>query len=152
MAKAICNTLPVTIRRARDDELETCAELYERAGTAAFTWRPKNWFKAADFLRFAKSEEIYVAVARGAILGILAFFRPQDFIHCLYVDPAAQGFGIGTALLKAAEKFTDGPLSLKTDEANTRAHEFYARHGFVPEGETGVDHGVRWIRLKQTSV
>ncbi len=151
MTKAICNTLPVTIRRARDDELKTCAELYERAGNAAFKWRPENFFKARDFLSFAEEEEVYVAVARGAILGILAFFRPHNFIHCLYVEPSAQAFGIGSALIKAAEKFADAPLSLKVDEPNTRALEFYERHNFRPIGESGLDQGVRWIRLKQPS-
>lgn len=152
MTKAICNTLPVTIRRARPDELKTCAELYERTGNAAFKWRPENFFKARDFLRFAEEEEeeVYVAESRGAILGIMSFFRPHNFIHCLYVEPSAQGFGIGSALIKAAEKFADGPLALKVDEPNTRALEFYERHNFRPLGETGLDQGVRWLRLKQS--
>jgi len=149
MAKAVCSTLDITIRRAKPAELKVCAELYERAGAAAFRWRPKNWFRARDFLRFAEEEEVSVAVSRGAILGILSFFRPHNFIHCLYVDPAAQGFGIGSALIKASEGFTDGPLSLKVDEPNAKARAFYVEHGFVETGESGLDQGVRWLRLSQ---
>ena len=149
MAKAVCNALDVTIRRARADELKACAELYQRAGAAAFKWRPKNWFKARDFLRFAEEEEVTVAVSRGAILGILSFFRPHNFIHCLYVDPAAQGFGVGSALVKAADDFADAALSLKVDEPNAEARAFYAIHGFVETGESGLDQGVRWLRLAQ---
>ena len=147
MSNAACKTLAVSIRRARADELQTCAELYERSGNAAFTWRPKNWFRAADFLRFTKPEEVYVAESRGAILGILAFYRPQNFIHCLYVDPSAQGFGVGSALIEAAENIAGGPLALKVDEENTRAREFYDRHGFRPDGEIGIDHGIKWLRM-----
>lgn len=147
MSGPACKTLSVSIRSARADELQTCAELYERSGNTAFTWRPQNWFRAADFLHIAKDEEIYVAESRGAILGIMAFFRPQNFIHCLYIDPSAQGFGIGSALIEAADNIAGGPLALKVDEANTRAREFYDRHGFRPDGEIGVDHGVKWLRL-----
>lgn len=149
MAKAICNALDVAIRRARADEIKTAAELYERSGNAAFKWRPKNFFHARDFLRFAQEEEVTVAVARGAILGILSFFRPHNFIHCLYIDPNAQGFGIGSALIRAAEDFADGPLALKVDEPNAKARAFYKKHRFVETGESGVDKGIRWLRLSQ---
>ncbi len=147
MSGPACKTLSVSIRRACADELQTCAELYEVSGNAAFTWRPKNWFRAADFLRMTKSEEVYVAESRGAILGLMSFYRPQNFIHCLYIDPATQGFGIGSALVEAADHIAGGPLALKVDEANTRAREFYHRHGFRPGGEIGIDHGVKWLRM-----
>jgi len=149
MAKAICNALDIVIRRARADELEAAAALYERSGNDAFKWRPKNFFRAREFLRFAADEEVYLAVSRGALLGILSFFRPHNFIHCLYVEPAAQRFGIGSALIKAAEGFADGPLSLKVDEPNVKARAFYAKHRFVETGDSGVDQGVRWLRLSQ---
>lgn len=149
VTKAICKTLPITIRRARADERDAAAALYERAGNEAFTWRPPGWFKAADFLDHTKTEEVYVAVSNGAILGVLAFFRPSNFIHSLYVEPSAQGFGIGAALVEAAAKIADGPLALKVDEPNTKARAFYAKLGFVDAGESGLDAGVRWLRLKR---
>lgn len=150
MSAPVCKTLPVVVRRARDDELKICADLYERAGNAAFAWRPKGWFKAADFLNFVRQEEVYVAESRGAILGILSFFRPSNFVHSLYVDPSAQGFGIGSALIEAIAKLAHGPLSLKVDEPNEKARAFYEGLGFAPEGESGIDDGIRWIRLKRT--
>lgn len=147
MSKAVCNTLPVKVRRARGDELEDCAELYERSGRDAFIWRPKDWFKAADFLRFAVHEEIYVAESHGAILGILSLYRPQSFVHCLYVEPSAQHFGIGRALLDAVSKIADGPLSLKVDAPNERALAFYERYGFT-RADIGDDNGISWILMK----
>lgn len=149
--RAVCKTLPVTIRRARADELETCAALYERVGNATFKWRPKNWFKAADFRDFIQAEEVYVAESHGAIVGILSFFRPSNFVHSLYVDESAQGFGIGTALIEAAAKIADAPLSLKVDEPNAKARRFYEKLGFIDANETGIDSGIRWLRLKRTT-
>src|SRR5262249_10262137 len=110
VTKAICKTLPVTIRRAAPAELMACAQLYEHVGNATFTWRPKGWFKAADFLDHARNEEVYIAESHGAMLGLMSFFRPSNFIHSLYIAVSAQGFGIGTALIEAAEKIADGPL------------------------------------------
>lgn len=147
MSHPACKTLSVSIRRAHADELQTCAELYELSGNSAFHWRPNNWFRAADFLSMTKDEELYVADSRGAILGLMSFYRPQNFIHCLYVDPEAQGFGIGAALIEAADHIAGGPLALKVDEANTRARNFYTSHGFRPDGDIGIDLGVKWLRM-----
>jgi len=125
-----CQSLAVTIRRARSDEITACAALYERVGNATFTWRPENWFRASDFLRFAKEEAVYIAESNGQILGLLSLYRPEGFVHCLYVDLPAQGLGIGTALLAHAAKEVRGPLTLKVDEPNRRALSFYKQLGF----------------------
>jgi ribosomal protein S18 acetylase RimI-like enzyme len=138
----------MTIRRARADELTACAALYERVGSATFTWRPKNWFRSSDFLRFAKEEAVYVAESNGQVLGLVSLFRPENFVHCLYVDTPAQGFGVGRALLAYAAREARGPLSLKVDEPNQRALAFYQKLGFV-QRDSGEDHGVRWLLLKQ---
>lgn len=145
-----CQTLSLSIRRARSDEIAACAALYERVGNATFTWRPKNWFKAADFLRFAKEETVYLAESNGQMLGILSLYRPERFVHCLYVDLPAQGLGVGTALLGYVAKDARGPLSLKVDEPNARALAFYKSLGFV-ERDSGDDHGTRWILLRQSA-
>ena len=63
-----CQTLSLSIRQACGEEINSCAALYERVGNATFTWRPKNWFKAADFLRFAKEEAVFVAEANGELI------------------------------------------------------------------------------------
>ncbi|MBI1210181.1 MAG: GNAT family N-acetyltransferase [Alphaproteobacteria bacterium] len=143
-----CKTLSLSIRRARRDEIQACADLYERVGSATFSWRPKNWFKATDFLRFAKEEAVYVAESNGQILGILSLYRPERFVHCLYVDMPAQGLGVGTALLAHVAKDVRGPLALKVDEPNSRALAFYKALGFI-ERDSGDDHGIRWLLLRQ---
>lgn len=111
-----------------------------------FTWQPADRHRHEDFLSAARDEEIYVAVQDGAILGIAALFRPQGFLHSLYVD--VRGLGVGTLLLDHVAATVDGPLSLKVQEPNLRARAFYAREGFVCT-EHGRDPGsdVAWLRL-----
>jgi len=134
------------IRRAHADELGRCADLYVKVLRETFTWQPPDRHRHEDFLRAAREEEIYVAVQAGVILGLAALYRPQGFLHSLYVD--ARGLGVGTMLLDHVAATVDGPLSLKVQEPNARARAFYAREGFVCV-EHGRDPGsdVAWLRL-----
>lgn len=134
----------LTVRPARPGELPACADLYVRVLRETFTWLPPERHRAADFLRAARVEEIYVAVEGARILGLAAFYRPQNFIHSLYVDE--RGRGIGRALLDHLAAVADGPLSLKCQAANVRAQAFYVREGFRCT-ETGCDNEVAWLRF-----
>ncbi|HEY8573713.1 GNAT family N-acetyltransferase [Phenylobacterium sp.] len=140
--------MTLEVREARPDELADCAELYVRVLRETFTWLPKDRHDKADFLRFAREEETYVAVEDGRIVGVAGFFRPQNFLHSLYVD--ARGKGVGKALLDHIVSVADGPVSLKVQEPNRRAQAFYAREGFACV-EMGRDPGsdVSWRRLVQ---
>jgi len=126
--------------------LGACADLYVKVLAETFTWLPPDRHHPEEFLRAAQEEEVFVAVADGEILGIAALFRPQGFLHSLYVD--ARGVGVGAALLDHVAATLDGPLSLKVQEPNARARAFYARQGFVCV-EHGRDPGsdVAWLRL-----
>jgi GNAT superfamily N-acetyltransferase len=136
----------VEIRRARTDELGACADLYVRVLVDTFTWVQPDRHKRDDFLRAAKEEEVYVALEAGRIIGIAAFFRPQHFLHSLYVD--SRDRGVGKALLDHVIAVADGPLSLKVQAPNLRAQAFYRREGFLCT-EHGRDPGsdVAWMRL-----
>ena len=134
------------IRRARSDEIGPCADLYVRVLRETFTWAPPERHRRDDFLRAAREEEIYVAVEGGRVLGLAAFYRPQNFLHSLYVD--ARGRGVGRTLLNHVLLVAEpGPVSLKVQAPNLRAQAFYEREGFV-----ALDHGqdlgsdVAWIR------
>jgi ribosomal protein S18 acetylase RimI-like enzyme len=138
----------LTVRRARPDELPACAAIYERVLKETFTWLPPSGHKASDFLAYARYEEVYVAAEAGAILGILAYYRPDNFVHSLYVDD--RGRGVGRALLDHVEAVADGPLSLKVQVANTRAQAFYLREGFrVVEEGRDPPPGVPWLRMRR---
>ena len=134
------------IRRARSDEIGACADLYVRVLVETFTWLPPERHHRDDFLRAAREEEVYVAVDGARLLGIAGFFRPQNFLHSLYVDVRRRG--VGKALLDHVAHEADGPLSLKVQAPNLRAHAFYRREGFLCT-EHGRDPGsdVAWLRL-----
>jgi GNAT superfamily N-acetyltransferase len=53
-------------------------------------------------------------------------------LRTLYVDPIAQGAGVGTALLR--EAVAAGAQIVRVFEANARARRFYERHGWVLDG------------------
>jgi ribosomal protein S18 acetylase RimI-like enzyme len=137
-------TRGLTIRRARRDELEACADLYVRVLRETFTWLPPERHQAEDFLRAAREEAVYVAYEEGRLVGIAAVFGPQNFLHSLYVED--RGRGIGKALLDHVIAGADGPVSLKCQAANTRAQAFYVREGFRCT-EAGEDAGVAWVRF-----
>jgi ribosomal protein S18 acetylase RimI-like enzyme len=134
------------VRRARPEEIPACADLYVRVLRETFTWIPPERHRREDFLRAAREEEVYVAVEGGAILGLAAVYRPQNFLHSLYVG--RRGQGVGKALLDHVLGLSERPLSLKVQAPNRRAQAFYAREGFVC-AERGRDPGsdVAWLRL-----
>jgi len=68
-----------------------------------------------------------------AMSGVIAFH--DDWIEQLYVLPAAQGRGIGGALLEIAQQGADR-LQLWTFRRNAGARRFYEARGFVQVEET----------------
>jgi len=143
-------TPPVEIRRARPEEIGACAALYVEVLRETFTWLSPERHREQDFFRAAQEEEIYVAAEAGQILGLAAFFRPQNFLHSFYVRE--RGRGIGKALLDHVVAAADGPVSLKVQAPNARAQAFYDREGFVCV-ERGRDPGsdIEWLRLARPS-
>lgn len=134
----------LVIRCARSDELAACARLYVRVLTDTFTWLPPDRHQEADFLKAAAEEEVFVAVEGTRIVGLAALYRPQSFLHSLYVTD--RGRGVGKALLDHVVAVAGGRLSLKCQAANLRAQAFYLREGFRCV-ESGKDGDVAWLRL-----
>ena len=136
------------VRRAQADEIAACAALYERVLRETFTWVPPERHQAADFLSHAAEEEVYLARDGERLLGIAGFYRPNNFLHSLYVE--ARGAGVGKALLDHVAAVAGGPLSLKCLSPNLRAQDFYLREGFRIV-DVGRDPGAEftWLRMSR---
>ena len=63
-----------------------------------------------------------------------------------YVHAADHGTGAGPALLNAVID-PEESAALWVADPNPRAHAFYRRHGFVADGTTQVEDGVREVRM-----
>lgn len=86
-----------------------------------------------------EEDEVWVAEADGTVLAFLALGPAGELDH-LYARPGATGRGIGSTLLARAKEASPSGLALWTFAANTRARQFYARHGFVETGGTDGDN------------
>ncbi|WP_165842805.1 GNAT family N-acetyltransferase [Phenylobacterium deserti] len=134
------------IRKARPEEIPACADLYLKVLVDTFTWLEPERHRREDFLNSVRDEDIYVAVENGQVVGLAGFYRPQNFLHSLYV--LDRGRGVGKALLDHVSAQASGPVSLKVQSANHKAQRFYEREGFVCV-EEGRDWGsdIDWRRL-----
>jgi GNAT superfamily N-acetyltransferase len=129
------------------EELDSCAELYDRVVRQTFTWFDRLDDQDAKFRSEATQEEVYVALADGRLVGLASFYRPDSFLHSLYVDYAEHGRGVGAALLAHIEAIAEAPVSLKVQTRNLQARRFYERNGFkiVEEGQDTEQS--QWVRM-----
>jgi ribosomal protein S18 acetylase RimI-like enzyme len=72
--------------------------------------------------------EVWVAVDRGTLLGLLALQAP--WIRQLAVFPESQRRGVGSALLRKAQERSPAELRLFTFQRNRAACAFYEKRGF----------------------
>jgi GNAT superfamily N-acetyltransferase len=83
---------------------------------------------------------VRVAKSGDRVVGFIA--RDDREIHALYVLPEAQKRGVGTTLLRDAQKIC-AELRLWSYQANASAARFYGRRGFVEVARTdGSDNDV----------
>ncbi len=75
-----------------------------------------------------ETHAIVAVSAEGPLVGFAAL-RPGHLDH-LYVAPAAQGRGVGAALLDAARRASPQGLRLCVFQRNAKARAFYERRGF----------------------
>jgi GNAT superfamily N-acetyltransferase len=75
-------------------------------------------------------QEVWVAEAGGKLMGVVSLDM-DDMLTQLYILPAYQGLGIGSALLDWAKAARPGGLRLYAFQRNTRARAFYEHRGFV---------------------
>lgn len=151
------------IRLYQAADLNAAARVWFDAGIKAYPYLPD--FQAltptsaeqvfADVI--AAQGDICVYELKGRICGFIAL--QGSYIDRLYVDPAHQGKGIGSALLNHAKSNHPDYLSLHTHQANQNARAFYEQAGFTvhklgisPAPENVPDVEYRWTGSSSDSL
>ncbi|WP_231509937.1 GNAT family N-acetyltransferase [Streptosporangium roseum] len=124
----------VTIRPYRASDEASVVDLWSRAAKLAHPFIERE----GEGERARKLREVYLVVAdnwvaemSGAVVGLLGLLEAE--IGGLFVAPAAQGRGVGRALVEHAAAL-HGEVTLEVFENNTRARRFYDLMGFVERG------------------
>ena len=86
---------------------------------------------------------VFVAELEGRVVGY-ASVREDGQLRTLYVDPFAQGAGVGTQLLAEAERA--GARELEVFEANGHGRRFYEARGWRLAGVAGEWRDRRVLR------
>jgi len=114
--------------------------------------RQRFWTAALTDERYRENRTA-VAERDGDLIGIAMSGPPLDTaatwtrqLYVLYVYAAAHGTGAGRTLLEAVLDPAEG-AALWVADPNPRAQAFYRKHGFVADGTTQVEDGVREIRM-----
>lgn len=128
-----------TLRDCRADDVPVILEMINAAAEAYRGVIPADCFHepymTAEYLR----EEIERGVTflgcevDGALVGVMGLqnVRDVDLIRHAYVRPAAQGAGVGAALIAALLQKSTRPMLVGTWAAAHWAIRFYERNGFV---------------------
>jgi GNAT superfamily N-acetyltransferase len=114
--------------------------------------RERFWTAVLTDERYHQSRAA-VAVRGDQLVGVALSGPPEDVtaawsrhLYVLYVYAADHGTGTGRALLEAVVDPGES-AALWVADPNPRAQAFYRKHGFVPDGTSQVEDGVREIRM-----
>ena len=125
--------------------MDACAALFEHVVAGWDDWAPADELTAEAIRPSFEAEEVYVAIRLWRIVGFASWYRPDNFLHSLFVR--TPGRGVGSALLAHVGGLVETPLTLKCSEHNVAALAFYDRKGWT-EIERGVTGSLAWRRLQ----
>ena len=140
------------IRRAENGDAEVLRRLAERLVTFDLPrWRTPATISECDGREMVEAvsagnadAEVFLAEQDGQPVGCLHILATTDFfgmkhahISVIATTAAAEGSGVGRALMAHAEEWTRRRglplLTLNVFASNTRARRFYEKAGFDPE-------------------
>ncbi len=131
----------MSLRPAQPADAPTVTRVFQAARDHSLAFLPKLHTDAQDHAYFARVVQgggVTVAEADGAVVGFLALSGNE--VDHLYVDPAHQRAGHGSALLRAAQA-TSAELELWVFQRNADAVAFYEAHGFtITRSTDGADN------------
>lgn len=133
----------LTLRPATGDDAEALAAMFVSAREAAYPAMPRSvhtpeecrhWFREVLGLEprtipMPATRETWVAERDGSLVGYTVV--DPAWLDSLYVRPDLTGAGIGSALLDLVKGLRPDGFGLWVFETNTRAQDFYRRHGLV---------------------
>jgi len=122
------------IRRARDDEIELLTQLFIRARNEMhYVPRVADEAAVPIVASMRAHDEVWVADEDGRLLGFLGIEHSTNLdapvLERLYVEPAEQNRGVGSALLDKAKELRPEELYLWVFQKNP-ARRLYERNGF----------------------
>ena len=122
------------MRPAREEEIEGLTRLFIRArNEMEYLPRVPDEAAAPIAAGMRGHEDLWVAEEDGRLLGFLGIEHSTNLdapvLEKLYVDPAAQNRGVGSALLEKAKELRPDGLYLWVFQKNP-ARRLYERHGF----------------------
>ncbi len=131
----------VTIRNAREDEVDALAEVgfrsWEKAMTSIGGMADMRDGARAAFLNFTRSSWLTITLIEqsGALAGWAAREKLDELISDFWIDPAFQGQGLGKRLLAEveAEVVHQGfdVARVETHAQNSEAIGFFEKHGYA---------------------
>lgn len=139
------------IRPFQADRLDALMSLWLTTTIEAHPFVDKSyWLESEALVRdvYLPDAETWIAEKDGALLGFISIMKRQ-FIGALFVTRAAQGYGVGSALIEKAKTLYP-ILLLEVYKENANAVGFYLKHGFnavaeQPHPETGqTTYVMRW--------
>jgi GNAT superfamily N-acetyltransferase len=143
------------IRRMELGELRDVVALWTRSKRRALAWLATEMAHTPeeDFAYFSGTIcahcDVWVAARAGHPVALMAL--EGSHVDQLFVDPEAQGRGVGSALLAHAKSLHPSGLSLFTHVRNLHARAFYearglraVRFGVSPPPENEPDVRYEW--------
>ncbi|MDR8015098.1 N-acetyltransferase [Ectopseudomonas guguanensis] len=142
----------IMIRPYHPTDSDAVLDLWLRASILAHDFVPESfWREQLPAMRelYLPQAETLVLEEKGQVLGFASLHEQR--LAALFVNPDAQGRGLGRRLLDDAKSRRDS-LELGVYRANARAVAFYRAGGFVTLNETRDPHTgqpeltMRWSR------
>jgi len=144
---AMTDSDPYKIVAYIPDFADALRRIYLEGRRYAFPWMPAEVYQSGDFDIAVEGEHILVAVHGHVVVGFVSWWEPDNFIHCLFVDPAFHGAGIGTDLLNACLGRLGRPARLKCVVANEAAIRFYTRQKWTAVSQGSCDEGAYLLMM-----
>jgi GNAT superfamily N-acetyltransferase len=134
------------IRPFIESDRPALRELFMLTRDATFTWAAGT-HRLEDFDRATEGETIFVACWDETAVGFASVWELDSFLHNLFVHPDYQGRGIGKALLAACQMVFHRAPTLKCQQRNVRALEFYERQGWRVVEAGASEEGDYWLLM-----